>query len=74
MTLAPWPFEEEPMFEPGHHFVCLLNVCVHAVCVHEASAHAWGSRSNLKDLILPLYHVGPWDQTQVIKLGDTHPY
>lgn len=62
------------MFEPVHHFVCLLHAYMHTVCVHEATAHVWRSRNNLKDLVLPLYHVGPWDQTQVIKLGDKHPY
>lgn len=39
MTLAPCPFEVELVFEPVHHFVCLLYV--HAVCVHEATARVY---------------------------------
>ena len=40
-------------------FVCLLFVIV-----------PWKLESNLQDLVLSFYHVGPGNQIQVFKLGD----
>lgn len=44
------------------------------ICAH-AKVHIWGSEDNLlTGLILFLHHMGPWHQTQVVKLLGRHLY
>ena len=47
-----------------------IIVCVHIhVCTMRGM---WKSEGNFVGVVLSFYHVGPRDQTQVIRLGSKH--
>lgn len=50
------------------HFRVCVCVCLHEFVYTWATVHTWRSENNLRKSVLSFQHVGPRDQTQVIRL------
>lgn len=56
-----------------HLVIYSFCLCVY-MCVICTSWCMWWSQSNLQEIIVSSYHVGFGDQTQVLRVGSSHPY
>jgi hypothetical protein len=68
--ILEWNIFKFPILEFKMGFVLL---CFYFVCA-SITVRIWQSENNFVKLVLSFHHIGPGDQSQIIRLGGKHFY